>query len=107
MSSATRLLPLSEVLVGMILSNDLLDTHGGLILGQGAIVTEAILLALQRRDIEALGVVLEKGAELDREVEMERQRQRLAKLFRRCGDSPADNLLLQYVTQYRLGGLYE
>ena len=107
MSSEARLLPLNEVLAGMILSNDLLDTHGGLILGQGAIVTEAILLALQRRDIEALSVVSEKGVELDREAEMERQRQRLAKLFRRCGDSAADNLLLQYVTQHRLEGLYE
>lgn len=107
MNSASRLLPLNEVLAGMILSNDLLDTHGGLILGQGAIVTEAILLALQRRGIKALSVASEESVPPDREAEMERQRQRLAKLFRRCGDSHADNLLLRYVTQHRLKDLYE
>ena len=107
MNSASRLLPLNEVLAGMILSNDLLDTHGGLILGQGAIVTEAILLALQRRGIKALSVASEESVPPDREAEMERQRQRIAKLFRRCGDSHDDNLLLRYVTQHRLKGLYE
>lgn len=107
MNNDTRQLPLNEVLVGMIVSNDLLDTHGGLILGQGAVVTEAILFSLQRRGLETLGIVAEKGTDLDREAEMARQRQRLVKLFRRCGDGPADKLLLQYVTQYRLESLYE
>lgn len=107
MNSDSRLLPLNEVLAGMIVSDDLLDTHGGLILGQGALVTEAILLALQRRGIETLNIVPEKGGDLDREAGMERQRQRLLKLFRRCGDGPADNILLRYVTQYRLDRLYE
>lgn len=107
MNSDTRLLPLNEVLVGMIVSNDLLDTDGGLILRQGALVTEAVLLLLQRGGIETLGIVSEKGPDLDREAEMERQRQRLGHLFRRCGDGPADNILLRYVTQYRLDRLYE
>ena len=31
MNSDTRLLPLNEVLVGMIVSNELPDIHGGLI----------------------------------------------------------------------------
>lgn len=107
MNSDTRQLPLNEVLVGMIVSNDLLDTHGGLILGQGAVVTEAILFSLQRRGLENLSIVAEKGTDLDREAEIARQRQRLVKLFRRCGDGPADKLLLQYVTQYRLEGQHE
>ena len=107
MNSDSRLLPMNEVLAGMIVSNDLLDTHGGLILGQGAIVTEAMLFSLQRRGIETLSIVAEKGEDLEPEAEMERQRQRLVKLFRRCGDGPADKLLLQYVTQYRLEACYE
>ena len=107
MNSDTRLLPLNEVLVGMIVSNDLLDTRGGLILGQGALVTEAILLSLQRRGMETLSIVSEKGTDFDREAEMERQRLRLVKLFRRCDDGPAKKLLLRYVTQYRLERRYE
>ena len=104
MKSATRLLPLNEVLVGMSVANDLLDTHDELILGQGTIVTEAILLSLLRRGLETLDIVAEKIAAPGREAEMELQRLRLAKLFRRCGDDPADKLLFRYLIQYRLGG---
>lgn len=107
MNSDSRLLSLNEVLVGMIVANDLLDTHGGLILGQGTIVTEAILFSLQRRGVETLGIVSGKGVDFDPEVEMEHQRQRLVKLFRRCGNDPTNQLLLRYVTQYRLDGPYE
>lgn len=107
MTRDARLLALDEVQAGMILANNLLDTHGGLILGQGAIVTEAILLSLQRRGIKRLSVVPDAGEDPEREADIERQRQRLAKLFRRCGDGPVDKLLFQYVTQYRLKGRHE
>lgn len=102
-----KLLPLNEVLPGMVVSDDLLDARGGLILGQGTGVTEAILLSLQRRGIEVLSIVAERGLDIDREAEMARQKERLAKLFRRCGDGAADKMLLQYVTQYRLEGRHE
>ncbi|NMM27632.1 MAG: hypothetical protein HHJ12_10185 [Glaciimonas sp.] len=108
MNSDARLLPLDEVRVGMIVSKDVLVTHSGLILRQGAVVTETILLSLQRSGMETLDIVLEKATDIereaDREVERECQRQRLAKLFRRCSDGPAGKLLWQYMTQYRLGG---
>lgn len=107
MSSDIRLLPLNEVQVGMTLSNDLFDIHGNLILGQGAIVTEAMLLSLQRRGIQTLDVVPQASEDIDRKADRERQRQRLAKLFRLCGDNPVDKLLLQSVTQYRLGDSHE
>ena len=106
MNSDARRLPLSEVQVGMIVSNSVFDSRGEFILKQGSVVTEAILRGLQRRGIETLGIVAEAGAEcvsdIDREAARERQRQRLAKLFRRSGDGPADKLLLRCVTQYRL-----
>ncbi len=102
MNSDGKLLPLNEVLLGMAVSEDLLDARGGLILKQGAVVTEAILLSLQRRGIQVLSIVAETGSDIDREAEMARQKERLVKLFRRCGDGAADQLLLQYVTQYRL-----
>lgn len=107
MNSNGKLLPLNEVLLGMIVSDDLLDARGGLILGQGTVVTEAILFSLQRRGIEALSIVAERGSHIDREAEIARQKERLVKLFRRCGDGPADKMLLQYVTQYRLEGRHE
>ena len=107
MKNDGKLLPLNEVLLGMVVSDDLLDARGGLILGQGAVVTEAILLSLQRRGIEALSIVAETGSNIDREAEMARQKERLVKLFRRCGDGAADKMLLQYVTQYRLEGRHE
>ena len=107
MKNDGKLLPLNEVLLGMVVSDDLLDARGGLILGPGAVVTEAILLSLQRRGIEALSIVAETGSNIDREAEMARQKERLVKLFRRCGDGAADKMLLQYVTQYRLEGRHE
>lgn len=107
MNSNGKLLPLNEVLLGMIVSDDLLDARGGLILGQGTVVTEAILFSLQRRGIEALSIVAERGSNIDREAEIARQKERLVKLFRRCGDGLADKMLLQYVTQYRLEGRHE
>ncbi|NMM38728.1 MAG: hypothetical protein HHJ09_14735 [Glaciimonas sp.] len=94
MNSDARLLPLNEIRAGKIGSNDV--SNLGLFLEQGAVVTEAILLSLQCSGME-------KAINIEREVERERQRQRLAKLFRRCGDGPVGKLLWQYVTQYRLG----
>lgn len=107
MKSARKLLPLNEVLAGMSVANDLLDIHGELILGQGTIVTEAILLSLLRRGLETLDIVAEKIAAPGPEAEMELRRLRLAKLFRRCGDGPADKLLIRYLMQYRLGVQHE
>lgn len=107
MNSDDKLLPLNEVLPGMVVSDDLLDARGGLVLGQGMVVTEAILFSLQRRGIETLSIVAERGSNIEREAEITRQKERLAKLFRRCGGGPADKMLWQYVTQYRLGGQHE
>ncbi|MEO6352369.1 MAG: hypothetical protein ABIO19_12975 [Burkholderiaceae bacterium] len=107
MKNATRLLPMNEVLVGMIISNDVLDTHGELILGQGTVITEAMLLSLPRYGIKTLTIAAEKISDTGRQAEIELQRLRLNKLFRRCGDGPADKLLLQYLMQYRLGGMHE
>jgi len=107
MKSASKLLPLNEVLAGMSVANDLLDIHGKLILGQGTIVTGAILLSLLHRGIETMDVVAEKIAVPARDAELELRRLRLAKLFRRCGDGPADRQLFQYLMQYRLGVRHE
>lgn len=107
MNSDGKLLPLNEVLPGMVVSDDRLDARGGLVLGQGTVVTEAILFSLQRRGIETLSIVAERGSNIEREAEITRQKERLAKLFRRYGGGPADKMLWQYVTQYRLGGQHE
>lgn len=74
MKSASKLLPLNEVLAGMSVANDLLA---------------------------------EKIAVPARDAELELRRLRLAKLFRRCGDGPADKQLFQYLMQYRLGVRHE
>lgn len=99
---ASRVCPLTDATAGMVLAMDVLDTRGGLVLGKESILTEAMLLSLQRRGIDTIQVVAENEKNVEQEVEMVRQR--LMQLFRRCNDNPSNHLLRQYVTQYRLKG---
>ncbi|HCE09041.1 MAG TPA: hypothetical protein DEQ40_10645 [Oxalobacteraceae bacterium] len=103
MISRQKQFDLDEALPGMTLSDDILDAHGGVLLPRGTTMTEATLLSLRRRGIDKLLVVNEALSAADLAAEQERLLQRLDRLFRKCRNQEASELLLQSVTQYRLG----
>jgi hypothetical protein len=89
----------------MTLSDDVLDTHGGVLLARGTAMTEATLSSLRRRGIDKLLVLNEALSAAELAAERERLQQRLDWLFRKCRHQGASELLWQSVTQYRLGEL--
>lgn len=99
-----RELDLDDVVAGMTLADSVFDGQGGMLLPRGTILTDAMLLSVRRRGIDRLVVLDDTVSETDLAQERERQQQRLALLFRRCGDQGSSALLLHSVTRYRLGG---
>ena len=52
MTSRSEQLELDKVSAGMVLSDDLLDSQGQILLPQGTSLTEATLASLRRHDVE-------------------------------------------------------
>lgn len=103
MASRSKQLGLDAVTPGMVLSDDLLDSHGQVLLPQGATLTEATLASLRRHAIDALPILCEPLSEAEVAAEQDRHQQRLTRLFRKHTNDEATALLLEYVTRFRLG----
>lgn len=103
MTSRSKQLALDEVTPGMVLSDDLLDSHGQILLPQGVMLSDATLTSLRRHDVETLPILCGALSEAEITAELERHKQRLAVLFRKHDDDEASALLLQYVTHFRMG----
>lgn len=107
MSTRSRLLELDHVAPGMILSEPLLDTKGDVLLPEGATLTEAMLGALHRRGIDYLTVCCDGEANdvpgPDKQAQLEYMRERMDKLFRRCGRGGASGHILNCIMRYRVG----
>ena len=102
MASRSKQLARADVIPGMVLSDDLLDSQGKVLLAQGTTLSEATMAALARHDIEMLPILCEALSAADQAAELERHRRRLARLFRKHGDEEATGLMLEYLTHYRL-----
>ncbi len=102
MSAAYQHLALTEVKPGMILSDELLDRQGQVLLPQGTVLTAKILALLPGHGIGVLAVLREPAPEPD----LSAHERRLAHLFRKNDlDDDADwatGILRRYVTDYRL-----
>ena len=108
MNSAYQHLALSEVKPGMILSDELLDRQGQVLLPQGAVLTAHTIALLPGHGIEALPILLEPGtARSASTLEASVIERRLARLFRKNEldnqDDWATGILRRYVLDYRLG----
>ena len=108
MSAAYQHLALSEVEPGMILSDELVDQQGHILLPKGAVLTAATIALLPGHGIEMLAVQtapspLEPASAVDDSVLV----RRLDKLFRKNDidnhDDWATVILRRYVLDYRLG----
>ena len=105
MSGASQLIELDQARAGMVLAGDLKDANGGVLLPDGATLTDANLNSLRRRGIEHCMVLLDEAEAAEdpaaRALRLEHARLRLAKLFRGCAGDEASVLLLQLLTTYR------
>lgn len=90
----------------MTLSEPLRDAKGDVLLPQGATLTAAVLAALERRGVDSLPIATNDDATQMSDAELEalreRARERIARLFRRCGESGAAGTLKQAVTNLRM-----
>lgn len=107
MSAAYQHLALTDVKPGMILSDDLLDRQGQVLLPQGAVLTAKTIALLPSHGIDMLAVLCGDAApgaqdRLDHST-IER---RLDKLFRKNDpdnhDDWATGILRRYMLDYRL-----
>lgn len=107
MSTRSRLLDLDNVKPGMTLSEALLDAKGEILLPEGATLTDAMLGSLRRRGVEYLTVTCsgeeDEDAGVDKQAQIEQVRQRMDKLFRRCGHDGASGHILKCIMRYRVG----
>ena len=103
-------LALAQVQPGMVLSDELLDAHGHVLLPQGTRLTESMLASMPRHDVETLPILTAAplaGAGRERERECDLQRRRLSRLFRKhdpaMDGERATGQLQQFVEHFRLG----
>ena len=103
MSDAYQLLALDHATPGMVLSHELLDRNGLVLLAKGAVLSEAIIASLARHGVEAVPVARAEEAPAP---DPEAVQARLDHLFRHNDrdnhDDWATGLLRRYVEDYRL-----
>ncbi len=110
MTASFQHLPLTEVEPGMVLSDELLDVQGHVLLPQGTTLTQAMIAAMPRHGIAMLPIAIpEAPSEEEVAAVRERHLERLDRLFRKndpdCDQDWATGLLRRFVTDYRLGTL--
>jgi hypothetical protein len=101
MSDDHVLVPVNQAQPGMVLSDELLDSQGLVLLAKGAILSEAIIASLQRHHIDVVAVA---RVEAHRAPDPAAVGARLDYLFRKhdLGSDWAAGLLRRYVEDYRL-----
>lgn len=107
MTASYQHLSLGQVQAGMILSDELLDARGHVLLPQGTVLTEAMLALMPRHGIGMLPIVSDEVTPDQAEARLQHDEARIARLFRK-NDPDDDNdwatgLLRRFVSDFRLG----
>jgi hypothetical protein len=110
MTASYQHLPLAQVEPGMVLSDELLDVQGHVLLPQGTVLTQAMIALMPRHGIAILPIsVPQEPTEAEVAASREHHLERLAHLFRKndpdCDQDWATALLRRFVTDFRLGAL--
>ncbi len=98
-----RYLPLSKVVAGTVLAEDLLDKVGHVLLPAGVTLTDRMLLSIAQHDIHQLSVEDVDISEQEEQENLQASLLRIEKLFRHTGDSAPANILKSYILHYRKG----
>lgn len=100
-----RLVLIEEAIPGMVLSDNLLDRHGKILLPRDTVLNEKLLESLRRHDIDMIPIFAEALTEEQKAVFILEQQQRLEQLFRKRNyDRPneyANEVLLYCLKRYR------
>ena len=106
MSAAYQHLGLAEIRPGMILSDELLDGHGHVLLPRGAVLSEATIAQLARHGIGSVAVQVAGAADKTAVADPAAIQARLAHLFRKNDidnqNDWATGILRRYVEDYRM-----
>lgn len=87
----------------MALAEPILDARGEVLLPAGTVLTESVIASLHRRGVDHLIVVGDPVSEEELAAERARVRERLERLFRRCGTNSNAAPLFKFVQSYRTG----
>lgn len=110
MTASYQHMPLAQVEPGMVLSDELLDVQGHVLLPQGTVLTQAMIALMPRHGIAMLPIAVPEAPSAEELAAIqERHLARLAHLFRK-NDPDSDQdwataLLRRFVTDFRLGAL--
>lgn len=111
MSTSYQHLSLAQVQPGMVLSSELLDTQGNVLLPEGTVLTATMIASLPRHGVEMIPVNRDNLNTVERaqeEAARQARIERLALLFRHHDpDNDRDwstNVLYKFVSDYRLTG---
>jgi hypothetical protein len=107
MSSSCQLLPLADTRAGMVLADVILDAKGNVLLAQGVVLTDLMLVTLARHGIATLPIL--QAVPAAPPPDPVAVQARLDHLFRMHapeddGDVYATGILRRYVETYRLQG---
>ena len=96
---------IDDVVPGMILSDDLLDHQGHVLLAQGMTLSESTIEALRRHQVETVPITLGEITEAEQIVDAAHHAERLALLYRKLpeGEASAADTLRQHIRDFRLG----
>ena len=108
MTAPFQALALAQVQPGMVLSDDLHDPAGHVLLPRGTTLTAAMLASMPRHHVGTLAILLapdEPDVTAADPAAGALARQRLAQLFRNsdADSDPATSALRRHVERYRLG----
>lgn len=96
-------LSLADVVPDMVLSDDLLDPQGQILLPKGATLTQRSIDSLHRHDVLSVSILMGELTAEEEAAQRAHAEMRLTRLFRRSDDSEANGLLHLYVRSFRLG----
>lgn len=103
MSTLHRQLALADLTPGMVLSHNLLDTQGQILLPKGAALTEKTIASMPRHNIATVRIVAGELSEEEDALREKLAQARLTYLFRGTEENPINHLLHQYVSNFRSG----
>jgi hypothetical protein len=107
MTSNYQPLNLAQVRPGMVLSDELLDVQGHVLLPQGTVLTEAMLALMPRHGIAVLPILQEEVSAEAVQATLNHHEARITRLFRK-NDADSDSdwataTLRRFVSDFRLG----
>lgn len=103
MIKRSKQVDLDDAEAGMVLFEAVLDGQRTVLLPEATVLTESMLRSLGRRGVEHLLIVDTDISQEEWEAECRRIQNRLERLFRRCRGKGASDVLLQHITEYRMG----